>query len=136
MAWPSITHAQNVGDGNYLLGSCQITVRVTDDPNVRLDKYQAWRDGYCRGIVEGVTEVSAIVCPNADVTFVQEIRVVSKFLNDHPEKLHHRGTKLVQEALAQAFPCSNVPPCPTNDPLGLYSSKPCAPLPPEKGAKQ
>jgi hypothetical protein len=107
VVWPSTVHAQkNMTDGNYLLGSCQITVRVTDDPKVKLDVYEALRDGYCRGIVEGVTDVSLIVCASADVTFGQEIRVIVKFLNDHPEKLHLRNTKLVQEALAQAFPCS------------------------------
>jgi hypothetical protein len=54
VVWPSITHAQKVTDGNYLLGSCQITVRVADEGTVKLDKYEAWRDGYCRGIVEGL----------------------------------------------------------------------------------
>jgi len=98
--------AQNTTDGNYLLGSCQITVRVMENPDTTLDKYAAWRDGYCRGIVEGVGAASPLICPAEGVTLGQEIRVVSKFLQDHPEKLNLRGTKLAEESLAQAFPCS------------------------------
>jgi hypothetical protein len=93
-------------DGNYLLGACQITIRVADDPKTHLDIYEAWRDGYCRGIIEGVTSASPLVCPTGGVTFGQEVRVVLKFLQDHPEKLHLSGAQLVQDALAQAFPCS------------------------------
>jgi hypothetical protein len=33
------------------------------------------------------------------------VRVAAKFLQDHPEKLNQRGSKLVFEALTQAFPC-------------------------------
>jgi hypothetical protein len=98
--------AQNTTDGNYLLGSCQITIRLVDNPNAKQDVYEAWRNGICQGVVQGVGETSNLVCPAEHVTIGQEVRVVLKFLQDHPEKLNLRGTKLVEEALAQAFPCS------------------------------
>ena len=93
-------------DSNYLLGSCQITVRVADNPGTTLTKYEAWRDGYCRGIVEGVGQASPLVCPTDGVITGQMIRVVVKFMQDHPERLNLRGTMLVNIALSEAFPCS------------------------------
>jgi hypothetical protein len=98
--------AQDVTSGNYLIGSCQITLRVIDNPNITLDKYEAWRDGYCRGIIEGVGAASPLVCSPQGVTFSQEYRIVTKYLQDHPERLNSHGAELVQEALVQAFPCS------------------------------
>jgi hypothetical protein len=102
--------AQDITSGSYLLGSCQITVSVTDNPNNTLSPYEAWRDGYCRGIIEGINAgatLSSRLCSPDGVTYSQEVRVVVKFLQDHPEKLNQRGTKLVFEALTQAFPCSH-----------------------------
>src|ERR1700694_821959 len=78
----------NTSDGNYLLGSCQIVIRNVDNPDNHQDKYEAWRDGYCRGIVRGVSAASSLICPQDGVTSGQEIRVVLKFLQDHPEKLN------------------------------------------------
>jgi hypothetical protein len=99
-------HAQFSSTGNYLLEACQITVRVTDNPGTTLGIYDAWRDGYCRGIVEGVGEKSPATCQPNDVTFGQEVRVVVKYLQDHPEKLNLRSSTLVELALSSAFPCS------------------------------
>jgi Rap1a immunity proteins len=36
----------------------------------------------------------------------QAIRIVVKYLNSHPEKLHKDAHILVVEALREAFPCS------------------------------
>jgi Rap1a immunity proteins len=100
---------QDVSSGNYLLGSCQITVRLTDNPSQTLSQYESWRDGYCRGVIEGVTTgaiLSSQLCRPDGLTNSQAVRVVFKFLQDHPEELSQRGAKLVFEALTQAFPCS------------------------------
>jgi hypothetical protein len=98
--------AQNTQDGSYLLVSCQITIRVFENPDVALNKYEEWRDGFCRGIVEGVSDTSSLVCQEEGVVFGQEVRIVVKYLQDHPEQLHLKNTKLVEMALAKAFPCS------------------------------
>ena len=67
--------------------------------------YEAWRDGFCAGIVHGVASVSRVVCERENVTHGQEVRVVLRFLQDHPEKLNMDGAVLVEMALAKAFPC-------------------------------
>jgi len=77
-----------------------------EDPNITLGKYDAWRAGYCIGIVTGVSDESPQHCSPEDAIVAQSIRVVLKFLQDHPEKLHQRRTWLAAEALRKAFRCS------------------------------
>ena len=80
--------AQNdSADGNKLIQSCKAAVE------------------FAEGLVEGVAFSSPEVCTSSDVTHGQGARVVLKYLNDHPEKLNLRRDRLVEAALAQAFPC-------------------------------
>lgn len=76
----------------------------------------------CQGMVVGViesyfilttqTEPEERIClPKNDATRRTETtvgqltRVVQKYLEDHPEKLHRTASGLVINALAEAFPC-------------------------------
>jgi hypothetical protein len=43
--------------------------------------------------------------PIEGVTAGQAIRIVTKYLNAHPERLHRDAHILVVEALREAFPC-------------------------------
>lgn len=47
-----------------------------------------------------------LMCVPPEVQLGQEVKVVVKYLNDHPEKLHTNAVPLVQGALEIAFPCS------------------------------
>jgi hypothetical protein len=76
-----------------------------DDRNYSENTFEAWRDGYCTGLVNGVTNASPRVCPDEAVTTGQTLRVVVKYLEDHPEELHLDNAVLVEKALAKAFPC-------------------------------
>jgi hypothetical protein len=102
-----IAHAfgENYRDGNYLLGSCGIGVRHYDNKNDVEDKSETWRDGTCVGFVSAVVDVSPKVCAPVGSTTIQDVRVVVKFLQDHPEQLNLRDTDLIEKALSQAFPC-------------------------------
>jgi len=97
---------ENPIDGNWLLTSCQIALKHLDDPQTTLSYLDAVRIGYCEGITQGVGYVSPKVCTREDVTLVQAIRVVVKYLQDHPEELDQRNSPLVERALAKAFPCN------------------------------
>lgn len=97
--------AEDVTRGNWLLGSCQAAVKTFDDPSYHEDLYEAYRDGYCRGLVMGVSAASPLICPDDNVIHSQQVRVVLKYMQDHPEDLHLEGTQLVYEALKKAFPC-------------------------------
>ena len=95
---------QDVTSGTWLLGSCQITVKATDDRTFQENDLESFRDGFCRGMIEGVSKASPRVCLY-DVTYAQEVRIVLKYLQDHPEEIHQRNTILVDKALSKAFPC-------------------------------
>jgi Ssp1 endopeptidase immunity protein Rap1a len=92
-------------DGNYLLGSCRSSVQGMDNPDLHQNLLEAWRSGLCAGIVRGVWALSLSVCAPQEVTAGQSIRIVYKYLQDHPEQLQMFDTKLVDLALTQAFPC-------------------------------
>lgn len=91
--------------GDSLLNSCELVVKKMDNPHHSENSFESYRDGYCRGMVEGVSDTSPKICPGGNVTFGQEFRVVVKYLQDHPEELHLPNTALVEKALAKAFPC-------------------------------
>lgn len=60
--------------------------------------------GYCVGFITGVdSEVEN--CEGENVTKGQVIKVVVKYLDDHPEELDQRASDLVRRALLKAFPC-------------------------------
>jgi hypothetical protein len=65
----------------------------------------AYDVGYCHGMVQGVIYFSTSDCAPEGVSIKQDLRVVVKYLEDHPEKLHLHAAQLVMEALAKAFPC-------------------------------
>jgi len=93
--------------GLGLVGSCQISLRSTEDKSYHENTFEAWRDGYCTGIVQGVSNASPHVCPDAEVTVAQEKRVLLKYLQDHPEELHLENAVLIERALSKAFPCKD-----------------------------
>ena len=96
---------EDSSDGKYLLRSCAVSVRIFDNllQNETID--DAWRHGLCSGLVAGIMFASPMVCHEPGVSVEQGIRVVEKFLRDHPEKLRLKGTRLANEALSQSFPC-------------------------------
>ena len=65
--------------------------------------------GMCTGFVLGVSDINdrKFSCPpqNGTVSDAQMVKVVRKYLEEHPEKLHNTGHLLVGTALYQAFPC-------------------------------
>ena len=97
---------QDATSGTWLQGSCQITVKAADDRTFQENDLESFRDGFCRGMIEGVSSASPRVCPDSDSRYsVQEVRIVLKYLEDHPEELNQRNTTLIDKALSRAFPC-------------------------------
>jgi hypothetical protein len=100
--------AQDKPNGNTLLQQCNAAVRRMDavktgrDPGNASEQQDA---EYCLGYINGFVDADDRHCSPDGVTMQQYIRVVVKFLNDHPEKLHLGRAHLVGEALGNAFPC-------------------------------
>lgn len=104
----SQAYSQDKTSGNFLIGACHVTVSVIEHSGTIAKPNEAWKAGYCRGIVEGVDSVATLggqVCKPDGVTNDQEVRVVAKYLEDHPESLNQKGSILAFQALREAFPC-------------------------------
>jgi hypothetical protein len=101
----AVCSPQDVTSGNWLLTSCQLAAKSIDTPHVEENVFESFRDGYCQGLILGVSAASPHVCPGENVTHGQEVRVVAKYLQDHPEELDKAGNTLVEKALVKAFPC-------------------------------
>lgn len=103
----SICHA----DGNELLSQCKIS---SDIPSVR-NWEQLCKAQYCDGVVSGAVGVGRFLTPRpfctpGSVTLGQMVRIVVKFLENHPELLHEKNEGLfVVAALSEAFPCKEKP---------------------------
>lgn len=112
-------------DGNRLLKDCGDLLRHVDDNfSEKTDSYNAnWCLGYVQGFVESLDAVEMYetttyedykahrhtqICLPAESTIGQDIRVIVKFLQDHPETLHKNRKVLTYKALQQAFPCAQL----------------------------
>ena len=64
-----------------------------------------WGQGYCAGLILGVSQTSSRICIPKGVTNKQKILVVEKYLKNTPEELHHSASSLAEHALSLVWPC-------------------------------
>ncbi len=117
LAFTAVAPGQSHADGNELLTQCNNAVQILDGerkPNAPNDSPLAF--GYCLGLMHGITETirtyqvayghNEIAClPVNGLENGQAARVVTKFLRDHPERLHQPDALLAIVAIKEAFPC-------------------------------
>ena len=74
---------------------------TTSEPKV------AGEAGAFMGFIDGMSYApgSRFFCEPTGTTYDQLYAVVSKWINNNPEKWHLRANELVMQALGQAFPC-------------------------------
>jgi hypothetical protein len=89
------------------------------DAFARLPQAQALDASRCTGYLDGVIETVVLwhetegestklvnYCfPKDGIPVNQTWAIVKKWLDDHPEKLHWTGPKIVWAAFIEAFPC-------------------------------
>jgi hypothetical protein len=94
-------------DGNELLQKCS---EVPKEAQSRNGLSAMW----CYGYIEGIRDMRLLNetvdsippdCTPQKVTMDQMARVVVKYLQDHPERLHYMDASLVVNAISEAFPC-------------------------------
>lgn len=80
-------------------------VRIHNDATC-LGWVEGFKDGFTvHDELLGVPQRDRIACMPRGVTAIQIVRVMKKYIADHPEKAH-RATRLIASlALAGAFPC-------------------------------
>ena len=72
-------------------------------------------DGVCVGLIEGFIKgldfglelgnKNKLYCLPEKRESLQIIKVIKKYMNEHPEELHYDFTNLIPMALLKAFPC-------------------------------
>jgi len=109
--------AEDIQNGSKLLQNCNSYLKLTGgSSNLKI----ALGAGLCLGTVRGIIDAgdifdtftgqtgkspTSVFCVPEGVSTDQGVRVVIKYLEEHPEDLHQRGTTLTVLALKQAFPC-------------------------------
>ena len=103
-------------DGNELLSMCEGVNQLRDQTQSAMTVQNSYCLGYVNGVMSMATDQattfehsphrSSLPCTPAEgVTTGQAARVVTKYLDSHPERLHLRAYLLVVEAMREAFPC-------------------------------
>src|ERR1700687_202674 len=86
--------------GNQLINGCLAFMKSDFPANIEPAVFaDAW---ICRGLISGVIAVMLLhrdFCPAADVTVAQGMRVINKYLADHPESLDQSMPMLAFTAL-------------------------------------
>lgn len=96
-------------DGNDLLKWCKNA--SSDTPEIQ----SSFTAGFCLGTMQTVGELTPFIndglgpgfkiCPPSEITNGQAARVVVKYIQQNPEKLHLNATTLTIMALQNAYPC-------------------------------
>jgi len=110
-------------DGNKLLSQCSHAKKGFDGKISELKGVELMSAGQCMGYVSGTLSAYSYFdflveknplsskykdfypCIPEVATNAQVLRVLIKYLNDNPEKLHEDASLLTTNALIQAFPC-------------------------------
>jgi len=103
-----------MADGNDLLRKCNAVILAADS-GIKFSTDSYTDIGWCLGYVEGVRNTAHIYqaifkdnkvyCIPQGVENGQIIRVILKYLNDHPNMLHEHESLLTMMAIREAFTC-------------------------------
>ena len=86
--------------------SSGVGCRAANERSV-IDKVDA---GFCSGIVEGTMwslQIAKLVCLPNGMTLGQGLKVLVKYMDDHPEELHEKTAELAARAFVKAWRCSH-----------------------------
>jgi hypothetical protein len=114
------TAAHGETTGNTVLDKCQKTIHFYEnDGGLVKDQFD---EGWCIGWVDSALSLDGLneqwrevtkarpslmefCAPTDGIPVIQGVRVVVKYLTDHPEQLHLNGMTVTWMALKDAFPC-------------------------------
>ncbi|RLJ67597.1 Rap1a/Tai family immunity protein [Sulfurisoma sediminicola] len=101
-------------DGVRLLNDCKAAVRILDQGKTTSKADEAVAATQCSYFSWGVylAQRGAVTktgqrlfCAPGNATQEQVVRVIEKWLTEHPEQLHLAAERLIPTALRDAFPC-------------------------------
>ena len=99
------------GTGNTFLTDCNIALRLLNNIKLSwsLDSKDWFSVGFCMGAIHGVQDTlrsTEGMCLPDEIVVGQAIRIVVKYLEDHPQELQEQDTLLIKKALLDAYPCN------------------------------
>jgi Rap1a immunity proteins len=106
-----LAHAEgdeDVSSANYVMAGCR---EFVDTLNTSRATRLPLQFGYCSGIVHAIALISLSqpgsmkICLPRSVNRGQLVRVVTKYIDERPERLHEQFVFLAIEALRTAWPC-------------------------------
>lgn len=110
-AVPAATSDVSIAHGNGFYSNCA----SVETPSEQWDSVQTAKMMFCYGYVEGLTHGILAVerqrtdktfCfPSSDITNSQVVRIVRKYIAEHPERGHEVTAILAADALRGGFPC-------------------------------
>ena len=116
----TVISAEAETTGNDVLKNCQTAVRFADNNGAPTG--ELYDSGWCFGWVSAALELTKaynewsdftkqkptllqFCLPDSGIPVIQAVRVVVKYLKEHPEQLHEDGMGLTVAALIDSFPC-------------------------------
>lgn len=103
-------------DGRQLLEACTAGVRAVEGIKVQSDDFanmtkcmyyiRGFADGFFAAAIRGNLSNASQFCVPPQVTNEELMRVVKKWIEDNPTKLHWSAAIVVLSALDEGFPCS------------------------------
>ena len=96
-------------DGNKILSACKELSELLHN-HFELDSFEA---GRCWGYISASTDIyqiikygsSRIVCIPEDKEVSDYVRIVTEYLNEHPNDLDRSAFELITKAFAEVYPC-------------------------------
>ena len=98
------------GSGTTYEFGCRLLASDTRTP---IDKAEAVKEGECSGAIDAVfmlrraLDQSIRFCPPPRKNHAQNVNIVVKYLDDHPEQMNDDFTLLAIRAFDRAWPCPN-----------------------------
>jgi hypothetical protein len=92
--------AEDMDSANFNLPNCRNSIETN-----RIEVATAYGTAFCSGMVRGLTYLAPDVCAPTTSTHRQVVRIIVKYIDDRPARLHESFLKLALEALQAAWPC-------------------------------
>jgi hypothetical protein len=93
-----------------LVMNCRDAVRIDEEESGDANRRAACLQ-YIAGVFDGQSYSAGMkggkypVCLDSEVTLTQMAKVIVKYGDEHPEKLHQTAIYLINAALESAYPC-------------------------------
>ena len=113
----TLSSSSNAFTANQLLEFCQAEEYQSKYKGNDIDVSEAYKGGLCTGFINGFNQSNAAfgtiyrlekgpLCLPKGMKISQQSKVLIKFLENNPDKLHWNAGTLFFAAMREAFPCN------------------------------